>query len=153
MFFRNKETGTALLELAIITPSLIFFSIVACDAGQVIRNHYVLAQAVRESVRQAGSVEYLEPGQNELAANGPDTWVCNSGGTCPVQSEELLHLARKVLELQSKTLDIDLSKSTITSLHDPAAKTISITIRTTYRGIFLPFAGMSIASSSTGPYI
>ncbi len=149
---RHIERGAALLELAIIAPSLLFISLTAFDTGMIIRNYFVLAQTVRESVRQGGSVPYLEPGTSELSATSASTWVCNGGGGCPSQQTRMLLRARDILQIQSQALDILIPGTRIISRYDVISHTLEVRIETTYRGLFPPFAGMTIASTATGPY-
>jgi Flp pilus assembly protein TadG len=48
---RHPERGTALVELAIVTPLLLLLSLMVMEGGDMIRTHIVINNAAREAAR------------------------------------------------------------------------------------------------------
>lgn len=48
---RHPERGTALVELAIVTPLLLLLSLMVMEGGAMIRTHIILNNAAREGAR------------------------------------------------------------------------------------------------------
>lgn len=55
---RRQESGTQIVELAIMLPLLLFLVLAAIDGGQVIRVHQVLNNAAREGARLSTQPEH-----------------------------------------------------------------------------------------------
>lgn len=51
----DRQRGTQLLELAIVTPLLVFLALSICEGAAFVRMHQVLNNAAREAARVASS--------------------------------------------------------------------------------------------------
>lgn len=68
-FWNRLERGQALVEMAIITPVLIFLLVGVFEVGWALRNYMILANTSREAARFASRPDYLDLTAYDLGFN------------------------------------------------------------------------------------
>ena len=164
----KKETGAAMLEMALIAPFFIMLLISVFDISRCVNIHSQLVAIAQEGLRAGANVAYLEPlpwrvkPHPVLFANpasdifetknpGPGFIVVAAGTQGPVN---ILRQMAIILRARQNELSIGNNDWEITSEVDyvAAPNKHTVTLKVKYTGFFYLFDGLDIQATAIGPY-
>jgi hypothetical protein len=163
----KKESGAAMLEMALVAPFFLMLLISVFDISRCINIHSQLVAIAQEGLRAGANVAYLEPNpwrvkpDSILFANpANDIFETNSGTGFVVQAAgiqgpvRILQQMAVILRAKQKELSIENNSWEITSIVDyiSAPNKHTVTLKVKYEGFFYLFDGVEIQATAVGPY-